>query len=59
MQKGNILNMKKFLYISVSSFIALSAIPVLAEDVVPWALPLDIMSRGFTPDPACITENGY
>ena len=59
MQKGNILNMKKFLCILVSSFIALSAIPVLAEDVDPWALPLDIMSGGYAPDPACITENGY
>ena len=59
MQKGNILNMKKFLCILVSSFIALSAIPVLAEDADPWALPLDIMSGGYAPDPACITENGY
>ena len=59
MQKGNILNMKKYLCILVSSFIALSAIPVLAEDVDPWALPLDIMSGGYAPDPACITENGY
>lgn len=59
MQKGNILNMKKFLCILLSSMIMLSAIPVLAEDADPWALPLDIMSGGYAPDPDCITENGY
>ncbi len=59
MQKGNILNMKKFLCILLSSMIMLSAIPVLAEDADPWALPLDIMSGGYAPDPGCITENGY
>ena len=51
--------MKKLLCILASAMIALSVIPVLAEDADPWALPLDIRVGGYAPNPDCITKNGY
>lgn len=51
--------MKKLLCFLATAMIALSVVPVLAEETDPWALPLDISVGGYAPNPDCITENGY
>ena len=58
--KKGLPQMKKMLSLLLLCVLLLPCLSVAAEENAdPYALPLDIKTGGFKPDPACITEDGY